>query len=80
MRTPDICAGMGREHLHGEEGYDPRHLPRIVKLNAIQLQASDLVGITPQQVQIDVGESGGIEVGWNDDEMDESEPTVQTRR
>jgi len=71
---PDICAGMGREHLHGEEGYDPRHLPRIVKLNAIQLQASDLVGITPQQVQVDVGESGGIEVGWND----EDGPDAQT--
>ncbi|MDH3658894.1 MAG: hypothetical protein OEU92_02510, partial [Alphaproteobacteria bacterium] len=65
------CASEGNAHLHGEEGYDPRHLPRIVKMNAIQLQASDWVGITPQQVQLDVAGSGGIMVGWN-----ESNPTL----
>ena len=67
------CAGEGNDHLHDEEGYDPRHLPRIVKLNAIQLRASELVGLTPQQVHVNVGKNGGIDVGWNDEEGPETQ-------
>ena len=53
-------------HLDGE-GYDPRHLPRILPLNAVELQASSTVGITPQKMHLNVGEKGGALIGRNQD-------------
>ena len=58
-------------HLDGE-GYDPRHLPRILPLNAVELQASSTVGITPQRMNFSVGEKGGALIGRNQD------PTLAT--
>ena len=58
-------------HLDGE-GYDPRHLPRILPLNAVELQASSTVGITPQRMNFSVGEKGGALIGRNQD------PTLTT--
>ncbi len=55
-------------HVEGGEGYDPRHLPRIMPLNAVELQASDLVGLSPQKMHHNVDDSGGVNVGRNSDE------------
>ena len=52
-------------HLKDENGYDPRHLPRIVPLNAVELQASEMVGMTAQMAHADVNTSGGAFVGGN---------------
>ncbi len=54
-------------HLKGGEGYDPRHLPRILPLNAVELQASSTVGITPQKMHVNVFEKGGALIGRNQD-------------
>lgn len=63
-------------HLQGQEGYDPRHLPRIFPLNAVELQASSIVGITPQKMNMNVGEKGGALIGRNQDQTLARETTA----
>ncbi len=53
-------------HLRGEPGYDPRHLPRIVPLNAVELQASNKITLLPQFVHTDAVHLGGVVAGYNE--------------
>ena len=53
-------------HLRGEPGYDPRHLPRILPLNAVVLQASNKISLLPQFVHSDAVHMGGVVAGNNE--------------